>query len=155
MAWFICFSWLVLCLLLEQRVHVQQVVLDGRAGHGPAGTSPQLTHGHGGLHFGVFDVVGFVQNHSGPGHSQKRSRVWWLIETVQKTTHNNFYPQALGWRVQFQHWGRCISFSHHVISLLDGFLSLLLLDRDLFWDQTVGGHHHIMICEPEGCPDNL
>lgn len=60
---------------LEQRVHVQQVVLDGGPGDGPARTGSQLTDGHGGLHLWVFDVVAFVQDHPGPGHSQERTRV--------------------------------------------------------------------------------
>lgn len=61
-------------VLLEQRVHVQQVVLDGRACDGPAGASPQLTHGQGGLHFWVLDVVSFVQNHPVPGDPEEWRR---------------------------------------------------------------------------------
>lgn len=61
-------------VLLEQRVHVQQVVLDGGPGHGPAGASPQPTHGHGGLRLWVLDVVSFVQNHPVPGDPEERSR---------------------------------------------------------------------------------
>lgn len=37
--------------------------------------------------------------------------------------------------------------SHHIIFVW--FLSLLLLDWDLFRDQTVCGHHHIIICKSE------
>lgn len=60
-------------VLLEQRVHVQQVVLNGCTSDSPTGSGPQLTDGHGGLHFWVFDAVGFIQNYAGPGHSQERS----------------------------------------------------------------------------------
>ncbi|KAF3843523.1 hypothetical protein F7725_002372 [Dissostichus mawsoni] len=55
------------------RVHVQQVVLDGGPGDGPACTGSQLTDGHGGLHLWVFDAVAFVQDQPGPGHSQERT----------------------------------------------------------------------------------
>lgn len=74
-------------VLLEQRVHVQQVVLDGRTGDRPAGASPQPTHGHGRLHFGVFYVVGFVEDHAGPGHSQQRSRRRRLRETYTRRVY--------------------------------------------------------------------
>jgi len=59
---------------LEQRVHVQQVVLDRRAGHRPAGPGPQPTDRHGGLHLGVLDVVGLVQDQPGPAHLEQRAR---------------------------------------------------------------------------------
>lgn len=35
--------------------------------------------------------------------------------------------------------------SHHIVFVW--FLSLLLLDWDLFRDQTVRGHHHIIVCK--------
>lgn len=44
--------------------------------------------------------------------------------------------------------------SHHIVSIFAGFLSFPLLDWDLFRDQTVCGHHHIIICEPEGRTEN-
>lgn len=44
--------------------------------------------------------------------------------------------------------------THHLISILVGFLSLLLLDWDLLRDQTVCGHHHIIICQPERQTNN-
>lgn len=55
-------------VLLEQWVHVQQVVLDGRTSDRPASASPQVTDRHGGLYFWVFDVVAFIKNNAGPGH---------------------------------------------------------------------------------------
>lgn len=73
------FLWVTFYLfLLEQWVHVQQVVLDRRSRHSPACSSSQLTHSLGGLDFGVFDVVGFVQDHSCPVDSQERSWAWRL-----------------------------------------------------------------------------
>lgn len=39
---------------------------------------------------------------------------------------------------------------YHMIQFFAGIMGLLLLDRDLLWDQTICGDHHIIICQPEG-----
>lgn len=38
--------------------------------------------------------------------------------------------------------------SYHVLRIFAGFLSIFLLDGDLFRNQTVSGHHHIMVSKP-------
>lgn len=47
-------------------------------------------------------------------------------------------------------WG----LKYHVVRILAGFLSIFLLDGDLFGDQAVCGHHHIMVSEPAGRTGN-
>lgn len=59
-------------VILQQRVHIQQVVLDGGTSDGPVCLGPQLTHSHGGLHFRVLDVVGLIKNHTSPGYTQEK-----------------------------------------------------------------------------------
>lgn len=158
--------------LLEQRVHVQQVVLDGGAGNSPAGPSPQLTDSHGGLHFGVLDIVGLIQNYSGPGHSQQRWRVWRLVKQRGKNFFSFLSPHCTNTRVRSlpspvegerdnkqlcalnEGWMLESGLSYHVVRIFAGFLSIFLLDGDLFRNQAVCGHHHIMVSEPAGQTEN-
>lgn len=70
--------------ILQQRVHIQQVVLDGGASHSPASFAPQLTHSHGSLHFRVLDAVGLVKNHTSPGYTQERRQLRPLGTEIQE-----------------------------------------------------------------------
>lgn len=62
-------------VILQQRVHIQQVVLDGGTSDCPACFSPQLTHSHGSLHFRVLNVVSLIKNHTSPGYTQERRQL--------------------------------------------------------------------------------
>lgn len=144
-------------VLLEQRVHVQQVVLNGCTSDSPTGSGPQLTDSHGGLHFWVFDAVGFIQNYAGPGHSQERSWAWTLKKNNGKCVcklfhfaesdvsntalilvrnHENsiflFSAAASIFSVNTEGFGSGrICSIYHIVLICVGFIGLFFLDRDL------------------------
>lgn len=56
-------------IVLEEWIHIQQVVLNGGSSNSPAGSGPQLTHRHRRLDFWVLNVVSFIENHTCPGNT--------------------------------------------------------------------------------------
>lgn len=81
-------------VILQQRVHIKQVVLDGGPSDGPACFGPQLTHSHGGLHFRVLDVVGLIKNHTSPGYTQERRQLRSLgTESQQEHMSESVLPK--------------------------------------------------------------
>lgn len=70
---------------------------------------------------------------------------WWKQHGIKYTCQLRLYSYHI-----VRHKINNINNSHHILSVFGGFLSLLLLDWDLFRDQTVCRHHHIIICQPEG-----
>lgn len=78
-------------VILQQRVHIQQVVLDGGTSDCPACFGPQLTHRHGGLHFRVLDVMGLIKNHTCPGNTHERRQVRSLITEIQEKHLSKFH----------------------------------------------------------------
>lgn len=65
---------------LQQGIHVQQVILNGRSSDSPAGMGLELTHSNGSLHAGVFNIVSFIQYDPSPRYAKQRGR-----DTLEET----------------------------------------------------------------------
>lgn len=95
-----------------------------------------------------------------PGETERKEMIFFLSPHCTNTRVRSLPSPVEGDRDNRQlcalneGWMLESGLSYHVVRIFVGFLSVFLLDGDLFRNQAVCGHHHIMVSEPAGRTEN-
>lgn len=91
----------------------------------------------------------FLTEAAGTRNCKSSHLQWGATETL-----HGFMQQIGGGPID-EGWKLKSDISYHVFRIFAGFLSIFLLDGNLFRYQAVRGHHHIMLSKPAGQMDHL